>query len=545
MTKNSLLKKVIVSVILVSLVFNIQMFFAEENNKVENAKSGIVEIYSGFRSQSGKFYKVKSASGFIVTNSDEGAYIITNNHSVALSEKDKKTYCKISKITYDNSYTNAIVIVVKGDVSSELSVVAQSVNEDYCILHSDNVVSEKSAVTLGNSSSVAIGDSVYVMGFTAESSSNAYSQFDESEVEIHEGKVQDNNAQSSKFTYIQHSAVINSGNTGGATLDSQGNVVGLNNSSMTDDSINAYYSLPIDTIKNVLDNYKINYKSVDKIAKYDELTALYQECTDLSKNTDYTSDSRQQLSEVVESLQITIQETTLDTKTMQEAIDTLNQAKNALEKGTQTSVIVIWVMAFVVVLLAFIFVKLLLFNRKFKAKESKADEVKEEALVEEPNKPEDSTEQKESLKPLKEEKLVETNVSLNKIKGMDFDNEEEKTFILPVFQKEKSGETNVKNTNHKAKINQLRTGKVAIIDKDEFLLGKVEDLTDFAVEDNRAVSRVHATIRYIDGKYFIYDLNSANGTYVNSEKVTNEGVELKSEDSITLANENFLFEELS
>jgi hypothetical protein len=202
-------------------------------------------------------------------------------------------------------------------------------------------------------------------------------------------------------------------------------------------------------------------------------------------------------------------------------------------------------MAFVVVLLAFIFVKLLLFNRKFKAKESKADEVKEEALVEEPNKPEDSTEQKESLKPLKEEKLVETNVSLNKIKGMDFDNEEEKTFILPVFQKEKSGETNVKNTNHKAKINQLRTGKVAIIDKDEFLLGKVEDLTDFAVEDNRAVSRVHATIRYIDGKYFIYDLNSANGTYVNSEKVTNEGVELKSEDSITLANENFLFEELS
>ncbi len=38
--------------------------------------------------------------------------------------------------------------------------------------------------------------------------------------------------------------------------------------------------------------------------------------------------------------------------------------------------------------------------------------------------------------------------------------------------------------------------------------------------DNLAVSNFHARIKRLDDKYFIEDLNSTNGTYINEEKIT-------------------------
>lgn len=58
--------------------------------------------------------------------------------------------------------------------------------------------------------------------------------------------------------------------------------------------------------------------------------------------------------------------------------------------------------------------------------------------------------------------------------------------------------------------------------------------------DDRFVSRVHCVIRTEDGQYVIEDLNSANGTYVNGERVNvgtlNEGC------LIEIGASRFLFE---
>jgi len=55
-------------------------------------------------------------------------------------------------------------------------------------------------------------------------------------------------------------------------------------------------------------------------------------------------------------------------------------------------------------------------------------------------------------------------------------------------------------------------------DKDVMSIGRARD-NDIVIE-NLSVSRNHARIRRIDGKYILTDLNSANGTFVNGVQIT-------------------------
>ena len=55
------------------------------------------------------------------------------------------------------------------------------------------------------------------------------------------------------------------------------------------------------------------------------------------------------------------------------------------------------------------------------------------------------------------------------------------------------------------------------ITQDEFTIGKKSDLVDGAILGNPAVSRRHCAIIRKDGVFFISDLGSANGTFVNQK----------------------------
>lgn len=74
------------------------------------------------------------------------------------------------------------------------------------------------------------------------------------------------------------------------------------------------------------------------------------------------------------------------------------------------------------------------------------------------------------------------------------------------------------------------------IDKDVFLLGRLEEAVDYVINSN-AVGRVHARIQKIDNSYFLTDLVSKNGTYINGVKlVGNESYKLKNGSEIKIAN---------
>lgn len=93
-----------------------------------------------------------------------------------------------------------------------------------------------------------------------------------------------------------------------------------------------------------------------------------------------------------------------------------------------------------------------------------------------------------------------------------------------------------------ASVRRVRTGQNVDIRKDLFHIGTEQSYADFCIKDNAAISRSHADIICRDNKYFIKDTNSLNHTYLNGSMLTsNTEYELRSGDSILLANEEFEF----
>lgn len=80
-----------------------------------------------------------------------------------------------------------------------------------------------------------------------------------------------------------------------------------------------------------------------------------------------------------------------------------------------------------------------------------------------------------------------------------------------------------------------------VIDKDEFVIGHRENQVDGYIGFNSSVSRKHCAIRRKKEKYYIVDLKSANGTWVNGKKIgVEKEVEIGPGDKIKLSNVEFL-----
>lgn len=77
------------------------------------------------------------------------------------------------------------------------------------------------------------------------------------------------------------------------------------------------------------------------------------------------------------------------------------------------------------------------------------------------------------------------------------------------------------------------------INKDLFVIGK-KDTNDAAITFNKMISRIHCNVIRKNGLYYINDLQSSNGTFVNGKKVMpNQPVPLKDGDTVRLADVNF------
>ena len=95
---------------------------------------------------------------------------------------------------------------------------------------------------------------------------------------------------------------------------------------------------------------------------------------------------------------------------------------------------------------------------------------------------------------------------------------------------------------HFASMFRLLTNERFLINKPVFRIGKEKSYSDYSVANNNMVSRSHADIISRSGTYFIMDLNSKNGTFVNGIPIpAQQEVEIHNGDAIRLANEEFEF----
>lgn len=75
-----------------------------------------------------------------------------------------------------------------------------------------------------------------------------------------------------------------------------------------------------------------------------------------------------------------------------------------------------------------------------------------------------------------------------------------------------------------------------------FYFGKRKDINGYFIRDNVLISRLHAVINIEDNGYYLCDLGSTNGTYINSERIiSSKKYPLYNGNSFILSNEEFVF----
>ena len=62
-------------------------------------------------------------------------------------------------------------------------------------------------------------------------------------------------------------------------------------------------------------------------------------------------------------------------------------------------------------------------------------------------------------------------------------------------------------------------GKRILIDKKDFVIGKEKNKVDYCISGDTTVSRVHALIRNIGGKYYIEDQASTNYSFYEGKQI--------------------------
>lgn len=97
---------------------------------------------------------------------------------------------------------------------------------------------------------------------------------------------------------------------------------------------------------------------------------------------------------------------------------------------------------------------------------------------------------------------------------------------------------------HFASLTRQVTGEKIELGKPSFVLGKNPEKSDYAVADNTNISRVHAVITTRNGRYYVMDQNSTNGTFINGRIIkAGQETEILPGDCLMLANEEFIFNE--
>ncbi|MGN1299690.1 MAG: S1C family serine protease [Candidatus Scatovivens sp.] len=194
---------------------------------------GITVNYS-INSVFGQSSATATGSGIILTSD---GYIVTNNH--VISSESSSSYYQITN-------ANSIVVKLYNDSTEyKATIVGTDSYTDLAIIKID--ATGLTPATLGNSDDLKVGEFVMAignpLGLDTTVTSGIVSALDR-EVEDEEGNI---------YTTIQTDAAINSGNSGGALVNSKGQVVGINSMKLSGTDIEGIgFAIPISSATNVI-----------------------------------------------------------------------------------------------------------------------------------------------------------------------------------------------------------------------------------------------------------------------------------------------------
>lgn len=90
-------------------------------------------------------------------------------------------------------------------------------------------------------------------------------------------------------------------------------------------------------------------------------------------------------------------------------------------------------------------------------------------------------------------------------------------------------------------LKSVKGNDIILICKKDFIIGRNEEICDYALE-NKSIGRVHARISKNDDKYYVIDMDSKNGTFLNGQQLaSNKPYHINENDKLTFASIEFEF----
>ena len=212
-----------------------------------------------------------SASGSGIIISEDG-YILTNNHVVSTSSSESNSFYQISeakKIT---------VKLFNDETEYEAKIVGQDEQTDLAVIKIDK--KGLTAAEFADSDSVKVGEFAMAVGNPINMTSTVTTGI----ISALNRKITDSDGKT--FTCIQTDAAINGGNSGGALVNSEGKVIGVNTLKLAGTGIEGLgFAIPINSTTDITSQL-IKYSKVKR--PYIGVTQIYLD-NDTAKRYDLVS----------------------------------------------------------------------------------------------------------------------------------------------------------------------------------------------------------------------------------------------------------------
>lgn len=189
-----------------------------------------------------------SASGSGIIISDDG-YILTNNHVVS-SSSESNSYYQISQAT------KISVTLFNDETQYEAKIVGQDEQTDLAVIKIEKTGLTKAE--FADSDDVKVGEFAMAVGNPVNMTSTVTTGI----ISAVNRKITDSDGKT--YTCIQTDAAINSGNSGGALVNSKGNVIGINTLKLSGTGIEGIgFAIPINSTTDITQQL-IQYSKVKR-----------------------------------------------------------------------------------------------------------------------------------------------------------------------------------------------------------------------------------------------------------------------------------------
>lgn len=212
-------------------------------NKALPSVAGITVNYQVSTFRGGKTQAEAVGSGIIIS---KDGYIVTNNHVISAESSSYYTIEKATEITVKlyNDETPYKATVVGTDEYTDIAILK---------IEKDNLT----PATLGKSENVQVGEVAFAIGNPVGMDYSVTSG-------IISAKDREVEVDGTTYTAIQTDAAINSGNSGGALVNANGEVIGINTLKLSGTGIEGIgFAIPISSVTDIIEQL-IEYKEVKR-----------------------------------------------------------------------------------------------------------------------------------------------------------------------------------------------------------------------------------------------------------------------------------------